>query len=308
MIVLPESWWMNPSSPSSSSSWWPSCPSGAGHGGGWHAVLPFGSTPLCWWWLAVKHLSDSNSNFTISIQNRLTFTIHAIVVAVDIAAFLLNQSIGYTYSKDHIYTHDTAQGWNNNIAAKTEIRTEMRHKMENWKWTPVHIDLSLWLVSYCCRLVIGSYWFYSRWQRLTIVNATTQSYIRSTFSLSRQINELFFNFLLDKATSLLELTLCIDPWVHACLACWIQPWFMYSSPRAWPILRRYGTGPWRRVHVDINMIVLLHRVGRGRLYLPCWAALNSGLWLYQVSPPNNNVLSSKTAWSTRTSFLHGLRP
>jgi hypothetical protein len=27
-----------------------------------------------------------------------------------VAAFLLNQSIRYTSSKEHIYTHDTAQG------------------------------------------------------------------------------------------------------------------------------------------------------------------------------------------------------
>jgi hypothetical protein len=27
-----------------------------------------------------------------------------------VAAFLLNQSVRYTSSKEHIYTHDTAQG------------------------------------------------------------------------------------------------------------------------------------------------------------------------------------------------------
>jgi hypothetical protein len=83
----------------------------------------------------------------------MILVIVVVVAVVDVAAFLLNQSIRYTCSKEHIYTHDTAQGWNDDIAGKTE----KRHEKENWKWTPVYIDLSLWLVSYCCRLVIVSY-------------------------------------------------------------------------------------------------------------------------------------------------------
>jgi hypothetical protein len=43
----------------------------------------------------------------------------------------------------------------------------------------------------------------------TIVNATTQTYIRFNLSLSRQNSELFSNLHLYKVTPLLELTFCI---------------------------------------------------------------------------------------------------
>ena len=83
-------------------------------------------------------------NFTFSTEHRLTFTILVIAVVaaaaavvfvvvvvavVDVAALLLDQSIKYICSKEHNYTHDTAQGSNDDTAGKTE----KRHEKESWK-------------------------------------------------------------------------------------------------------------------------------------------------------------------------------
>jgi hypothetical protein len=71
--------------------------------------------PPFWIMTCCKTSVRFDINFTFSTEHRLTFTLAIVVVvvlvvAVDVAAFLLNQSLRYTSSKEHIYTHDTAQG------------------------------------------------------------------------------------------------------------------------------------------------------------------------------------------------------